>query len=1095
MSNSMQVPVTRAKDITAKPLVARFHSASGGDGKATAARYATDVVLCAGQPSYALIGSPMADFGPGAWTMQSPGVAMIETGPAGKIKLIARASVGYMEGTRYQCLMNGWVPYQTHFLGEDSLITAVFDDRWVLEKFTCFGRMTWNPITKRHFFNTNNNDPMVFNQYGWGNCLDSRYGPRFSEGHRFGHTSSINADPNDEPEPGYATSASRKFTCSDIIDYLRDMFYNIFKRPVLMQDFGLMVLPQSIRWPKSLGAALSENRTPRDFSLEGISLLAALQRVVRYAGPYDIYLRPINDFQSQLEIINYAPKRGSGVIVYGQGYGIDSIEDALSNPQYAVDGWIKENATGYFNDVAYMGDSPAIEVMASTDASDGDAFGGLLENAWEDATEELFKTTIGVDGDAEAFNKATKHYPDVFNYYKISLKKNPFEGTKWAGLFNGGGLRVKTHQLSSYNQSASSPLGIVPMDVIVEFKMSDFEYDGPQAADPPEPSIEKTSGLGPWKFATRYTDLQLSPCGRYIQIPAVRDAVNTWYINYDEDPGAGGYDGSKMYPREIRIQLVIEAEQCLVARAGTDTTDPYGTLSRIDPSAPKFTYQVRNQPMQYVDWLRRGDSFPYGRGGLTAGEIIAVQAKASRGNELFTDHIGDGDLTNPKNRLARHADITLSNVKRVAYEGIFNIAMISPIYHPGMAVRYENGGGMPAFGVVKCVHFSREQQGQNGTEVEWGPNEWSAIWDGPLRMSGSFGGGGASKKETPPIESSNEMPKPSGGGGETPSGGGGETPSGGGGNSSGSDGGSSGGNGNTSESSGGVDMEYDQETDDGTGTGKTVRGVRYTETPGPAELKQTINQEEKTEGAAAAQSADRGSAKKAEKAASIAAGKAVQRSNQGSVDTREMNAANKSTDTSIARRSLGSAAKGDGGPLKGAAYDQQRRTERGMTGKDITQDPAFKKRVAAAKASKPGAAAKPGDIARRVAGPSKITSGRDLELADSDAAQNGRPAAGIYAGNSLAARDDERTAGARGYSGLGQGQENSGFGGNGITSGTNGASLMGALARKTKALDDGRDYSKYAGPSASRPRPSPSSSSSSAKPRKPPSEASMANDE
>jgi len=73
--------------------------------------------------------------------------------------------------------------------------------------------------------------------------------------------------------------------------------------------------------------------------------------------------------------------------------------------------------------------------------------------------------------------------------------------------------------------------------------------------------------------------------------------------------------------------------------------------------------------MQYVDWLRRADSWPCGRGGLTAGELTTFPPKATAGNELFTDHIGDGDLSNPKNRLARHADIMLSNVKRVGLRG------------------------------------------------------------------------------------------------------------------------------------------------------------------------------------------------------------------------------------------------------------------------------------------------------------------------------------------------------------------------------------------------------------------------------------------
>jgi len=174
--------------------------------------------------------------------------------------------------------------------------------------------------------------------------------PPLSEGHRFGHTASSTTDPSDEPEPGKATSKARKWTCSDIIEYLRDLFVDIGRRPKFAQDYGLMALPSSVVWPRGLGSALGENRTPA-------GLLAARAFALRRAPeggpirwPVRHHLVPISDWQSELRIVNFAPKANTGVIIYGQGYGIDSIGDAMASSSYAKKGFVEESALGFFFD-------------------------------------------------------------------------------------------------------------------------------------------------------------------------------------------------------------------------------------------------------------------------------------------------------------------------------------------------------------------------------------------------------------------------------------------------------------------------------------------------------------------------------------------------------------------------------------------------------------------------------------------------------------------------------------------------------------------------------------------------------------------------
>ena len=207
MPNAFQIPVSKAKDRLAQALVCKFQTGDGYE-RATAARYCTHIVRSAGAPSYAMISIPMKNWGPGAWDELKPTCAMLRTGPAGEIKLLARVSAGYFEDGAeygYQCLMNGWIVYETHIWNEreDSIIACVFDDFHIMTKYTVFGRMTWNPITKKHFFNTNNNDRTVFNEWGHGNAIERVNGSvRFCEGHRFGHTAGASADPSEDPEPG-----------------------------------------------------------------------------------------------------------------------------------------------------------------------------------------------------------------------------------------------------------------------------------------------------------------------------------------------------------------------------------------------------------------------------------------------------------------------------------------------------------------------------------------------------------------------------------------------------------------------------------------------------------------------------------------------------------------------------------------------------------------------------------------------------------------------------------------------------------------------------------------------------------------------------
>jgi hypothetical protein len=394
--NSFALTATNAADKNAQNLVVTFYSAGGSGSILSSGRFVSACAMCAGpNPSYALIGIPSREpFGTGNWD-QVPGVCLNAGGPAGKIKLLSRATVSLREGYREQVLLNGWVVYHAHSIrsGEDSVITCVFDDRHIMHSYyTCFGKMVYEPTEGKHYFLSNPNDPLIFNKGGHGDCIDSPFGPRFAPGHRYGHQATQQLEPSSEPDPGQASTKTRKWRCSDILRYLRDFFYNVGARPALGQDFGLLQLPDTIDWPKDLGSNITEDRTPRELTLEGATLLDALQRVVRYCGPYDIHLEPSDNTRSKLKVIDFNPKDNAGSVIYDAGYVGATINEAMNDPSLAIRANVKESALGYADNIRLTGDAPAVEFMASTDPADTQAGAAYLAFGWDRAIqEELFK--------------------------------------------------------------------------------------------------------------------------------------------------------------------------------------------------------------------------------------------------------------------------------------------------------------------------------------------------------------------------------------------------------------------------------------------------------------------------------------------------------------------------------------------------------------------------------------------------------------------------------------------------------------------------------------------------------------------------------
>ncbi len=281
-------------------------SGSYGEEFAVEVRIAEKVVLQAGvQPSYAMVDVPMAAFGPGKYDELVYSVAFNARGPA-KLKMNTRCTVyaSNPEGRSIPLLV-GTVVKCSHGIKADNVIFTVYDDKWMLHKVTCFGQCQYDPIKDIYGFVAD--EPLIFNRFGFEDCLDTRWGPRFAPSHRFGwkndplNGTDGGSEANQlqgEPPPGKAQHRSRSWRVVDAGRYLRDMHYgkSMTKRPPSFQKYGMQTVGTGVNWPESMHDLLHDNagteRILRNCVLEGLTLDMALSKLGQRAGAFELYCIP-----------------------------------------------------------------------------------------------------------------------------------------------------------------------------------------------------------------------------------------------------------------------------------------------------------------------------------------------------------------------------------------------------------------------------------------------------------------------------------------------------------------------------------------------------------------------------------------------------------------------------------------------------------------------------------------------------------------------------------------------------------------------------------------------------------------------------------
>ncbi len=114
-------------------------------------------------------------------------------------------------------------------------------------------------------------------------------------------------------------------------------------------------------WPKSAGDILTSLRTIQHFSLNNLTLLAALTDTARKVGAFDLFMKPVGEFKSEISFVNMYATADSGITIVMPTYGRPGIDDVIGSGTIAK--WVKiiENDQNSCEKTRIIGDQPAVE--------------------------------------------------------------------------------------------------------------------------------------------------------------------------------------------------------------------------------------------------------------------------------------------------------------------------------------------------------------------------------------------------------------------------------------------------------------------------------------------------------------------------------------------------------------------------------------------------------------------------------------------------------------------------------------------------------------------------------------------------------------
>lgn len=719
MSNAIVLPTVSSVDTGGQTILVSFKT---GDGtSAIPARELRSLTISTGPTASSFTaGIPFVEA---LADEEAFNIALQSKGPAAALKLLTRAEASIMDNTGKNGVAKccGFITHRQHIYFDgnifDNLNVHVQDDLWLLTKYKIFGKHEYDPENGNSYYNAAGK--CVFNPHGLKNRADSSSGPRFTPSNNTGYSGENGKEHYDDPSEGGATKRASSWSTRSVLEYiLRHYFASNGGGGGPSRNFGALQVPAFVKVAVGI-IGLLPDRPLRDVNYDGWTVLDAIHDILRRSGAFEIRAKALGNFESEIVLVDINPSYFT--TIYPPGAKSDD-PGALMNDgsvfKYAV---VEEDVADLSTSVNLQGDPTVVETFASTDSQGTGA--NKLKFGWTDKELQDARAFLEDPNEAgtsrfslERFKMMCNKFPRVGAWYQIndSDKFNIFEGTKNSRykLKVKNGVMLAT-QLTAVNTD-NSPVGWQPMEIRVEVKLTDYEFDEEKRAytgqNPPAPV---PVWLKQWKTVGRFDELRLSPDGKFVQLDGLRisqSAENTetsFYTDYGDDPGHPHERYSKyLTPREIRLQVAVESD---IPANSYDESDPNSIGGRLADGAPNLTLQIRAGPLSFVDWLRHIDSRPLGESGFAPPERQFPE-KASAGNELYSDFKGEPGSPNDGSRARRMTDAKIRELKRIALSGKVTFPKLNPATDPGFAA--EIGGGVMEGlrGVFKAVTYSADDQ-------------------------------------------------------------------------------------------------------------------------------------------------------------------------------------------------------------------------------------------------------------------------------------------------------------------------------------------------------------------------------------------------
>lgn len=673
-------------------------------GTSTLSRWATDIVMVSGEaPSYVFFAVPQL-----ALEEIAGQVAMSYTSTP---KLFTRARVYFVEDNKKIPLLVGLVTRYQHDVKSDSVVGTICDDRMLLSKVTCFGKVRFNPMADEEEQSAwlDDSSPLEFEPLS---CVDTPMGPLFAPSHKFGH--SFNGT-TVMPDVGDAKKAARNWRCVDVWNYLRNVYGTSEFAGLSFDGYGNIKMSKNIIWDDGLCDAINWQRWANGLVLENDSLLVAMQKVCRQSGPYSVYMEP-SDWKGTIRVTDMSGRKSTATLYMPRYYPDKSIGDFISDPNCIMSGNLVENAASYFHGAVILGDPPTIERVVDAKQGTELAQPSILRYGWSSEDEDAFRAYVTANGDSKtAFLAACDIFPNVFALYFVDPAKGTIfpDGSAYVGNEPHWNAKIRASLLSSktmatdaatYNQNNSgyNPADWYPLEIPVEVNKGTDE----------EPE---------WEMTDKLDGLSISSDRTMIYIDGLRRRGSehiTWKVN----EGDGPYLGESMAPRNVRMTLAIEGEKRIIKQ---NRTDPNKTSSRVR-NDEEYDWLVVAEKGDYVHW-ERWHSYPYGQ-----------QIDESRTDLEFSDKIGANPLFSDLTRMEGHVAARIRDVKRISYSGELVTARMNPALKPGMSVDIrgsvledgDNGGA-----IIESWSFSALDQQQ---VIQLASDDRQRIYDVPTGAAANY---------------------------------------------------------------------------------------------------------------------------------------------------------------------------------------------------------------------------------------------------------------------------------------------------------------------------------------------------------------------